>query len=184
MLRTNIFLMAAHCISNGLNLRAKPHLVESLAPDQRSTAKRGASQRYGVRLKWLLMAFLAFSSPTYAAWFTLSGKPGQADSDYIQVDPLAIDPVAGQRTLQVRVNRWQAVADPDGFAYRSMTAEATVDCASKIARYVRKTYFADPNFSGEPVHQRFFGPQSGPPLQFDGAKGDHAARLVTAACKL
>ena len=134
------------------------------------------------RIVWLCVAVCSASAN--ADWLTLTGTPGLPDSDTIQVDPLALDAVGDQRTLRIRVNRAQAVADPDGLQYRSMMAEATVDCAKRTAGFRHKLYYAAPNLSGPPIHQRFFGPRSAPPLQFDGIAGNYPARLINAACTI
>lgn len=135
-------------------------------------------------MKCIVWLVAACSASAYADWLTLAGTPGAPDSDTIQVDPRAVNVAGEQRTLQIRVNRAHVVADADGLRYRSMAAEATVDCGKRSASYVRKTYYAQPNLSGPPVHQRFFGGQSAPPLQFDGIDGNFPARLINAACKL
>lgn len=134
------------------------------------------------RIVWLCIA--ACSASAYADWLALTGTPGQPESDTIQVDPLALDAVGDQRTLRIRVNRAHVVADADGLQYRSMAAEAAVDCGKRTAGYLRKIYYAEPNLSGPPIHQRFFGRQSAPPLQFDGIPGNYPARLINAACKV
>lgn len=133
-------------------------------------------------LAWLAVA--AWSVSVHADWLTLTGTPGRPESDSVQVDPRAVDAVGDERTLHVRVNRSRVVADSDGLRYRSMEAEASVDCGKRTARYVRKTYYAQPNFLGAPVHQRFFGTQNAPALQFDGISETYPMRLIKAACKL
>lgn len=134
------------------------------------------------RLVWLCVAL--GSAAAYADWLVLTGTPDQPDTDTIQVDPLALDAVGNQRTLRIRVNRAHVVADPDGLQYRSMMAEATVDCRKRTAGFLHKIYFAEPNLSGPAIHQRFFGKRSAPPLQFDGIPGNYPVRLINAACKV
>ncbi len=131
----------------------------------------------------VLLCVTALSVSAHADWLVLMGTPGRPDSDSIQVDPLAVDSVSGQRTLLVRVNRARDVTDADGMPYRSMEAEATVDCSQGSASFTRKVYYAQPDLGGPVTHQRFFGMRNPPPLQFDGIKGNYATRLIHAACK-
>ena len=134
----------------------------------------------GLWIVWL--AAFSWATPANADWFTLSGKTGSPDTDYVEVDPANIQNAGDRRILQMRVNRSRTVIDADSFPYRSMTAQVSIDCASRSARIIEKAYFAEPNFVGPPLHRRFYGPSTGPSLQFDGAESGHAARLIKAAC--
>jgi len=130
----------------------------------------------------LLLAFLA-APMTHAEWLTLTGSPGEAASSYVQVDPTSVVVDGSKRLVAVRIS----LAEPrstgqDGLKFRSVAAKASVDCETRKARYVGATYFAQPNFVGEPVAVREFDESDVRPMKFEGLPGDLAARTVNAAC--
>jgi hypothetical protein len=124
---------------------------------------------------FLLLPALFAGPSVHAEWLTLTGSAGEAANSYVQVDPTSVVVDGSKRLVAVRISL-------DGLKFRSVTAKASVDCDARKARYVSATYFAQPNFVGEPIAVREFDETDVRPMKFDGLPGDLAGRTVNAAC--
>lgn len=133
------------------------------------------------RLPLLCLALLA-CAVARAEWLTLSGTPGDAASNYVQVDPSRIEIDGARRGVTLRMSLAQDTTGKDGFRLRSFEARATVDCDARTARYVSATYYRLPNFVGEPMAVKHFEDDDIRPVTLPGAPPELAARTVNAAC--
>ena len=129
----------------------------------------------------LLLALLA-GPLAHAEWLTLTGSAGEATNSYVQVDPTSVVVDGSKRLVAVRISLAEPRTSQEGIKFRSVTAQASVDCDARKARYVSATYFGQPNFVGPPLAVREFDESDVRPMKFDGLPGDLAARTVNAAC--
>ena len=129
----------------------------------------------------LLLALLAVPL-AHAEWLTLTGSAGEATNSYVQVDPTSVVVDGSKRLVAVRISLAEPRTSQEGIKFRSVTAQASVDCDARRARYVSATYFGQPNFVGPPLAVREFDESDVRPMKFDGLPGDLAARTVNAAC--
>ncbi|WP_254787499.1 surface-adhesin E family protein [Variovorax sp. OV700] len=129
----------------------------------------------------LLLALLA-GPLAHAEWLTLTGSAGEATNSYVQVDPTSVVVDGSKRLVAVRISLAEPRTSQEGIKFRSVTAQASVDCDARKARYVSATYFGQPNFVGPPLAVREFDETDVRPMKFDGLPGDLAARTVNAAC--
>lgn len=132
----------------------------------------------------LLLAALLACTTVHAEWLTLTGAAGDPDSNYVQVDPTSIEVDGQNRNVTVRVSLAQARTTTGDTKYRSYVAQARIDCEARSARYTGASYFAHPNFVGDPVAVKTFDEDDVRPMAFSGAPGDLAARMVNAACSV
>ncbi|WP_422088561.1 surface-adhesin E family protein [Variovorax sp.] len=133
------------------------------------------------RIPLLCFALLS-SAGVRAEWLTLTGTPGDAASSYVQVDPAAIEVDGSHRIVALRMNMQTDRLNRDGVRFRSFQARAMVDCDARSARYVSASYFAQPNFVGDPVLVKQFEEGDVRPVTLPGAPPELAARTVNAAC--
>ena len=131
---------------------------------------------------FLLLPALFAGPSVHAEWLTLTGSAGEAANSYVQVDPTSVVVDGSKRLVAVRISLAEPRTSQDGLKFRSVTAKASVDCDARKARYVSATYFAQPNFVGEPIAVREFDESDVRPMKFDGLPGDLAGRTVNAAC--
>jgi len=133
------------------------------------------------RLFQLLLAL--FAGPlAHAEWLTLTGSAGEATNSYVQVDPTSVVVDGSKRLVAVRISLAEPRTSQEGLKFRSVAAQASVDCDVRKARYVSATYFGQPNFVGPPMAVREFDETDVRPMKFDGLPGDLATRTVNAAC--
>ncbi|WP_198087085.1 surface-adhesin E family protein [Variovorax sp. E3] len=132
----------------------------------------------------LLCLVLLASAGVRAEWLTLTGTPGDAASSYVQVDPARIEVDGAHRTVALRMNLSEDRLNHDGIKFRSFQALADVDCEARSARYVSASYFAQPNFVGDPVSVKQFEESDVRPMTLPGAPQGLAARTVNAACSV
>ena len=127
---------------------------------------------------------LCNASPARAEqnWLTLAGDASSAGSEYIQFDPSQMSREAGVVTIPVRVSRAQTRTSQDGVVFRSYSATAAIDCVKRTARFLRVTFFAEPDFGGEPVETREFGTVVRA-MAFRGIAGERVKQVIRAACK-
>ncbi|MBN8755412.1 MULTISPECIES: surface-adhesin E family protein [Variovorax] len=130
----------------------------------------------------LLCLVLLASAGVRAEWLTLTGTPGDATSSYVQVDPTSIEVDGTHRIVALRMNMQADRINRDGVRFRSFQALANVDCDARSARYVSASYFAEPNFVGDPVLVKHFEEGDVRPVTLPGAPRELAARTVNAAC--
>jgi len=133
------------------------------------------------RLFLLLLALLA-GPLAHAEWLTLTGSAGEATNSYVQVDPTSVVVDGSKRLVAVRISLAEPRTSQEGLKFRSVAAQASVDCDVRKARYVSATYFGQPNFVGPPMAVREFDETDVRPMKFDGLPGDLATRTVNAAC--
>lgn len=129
----------------------------------------------------LLLALLA-GPLAHAEWLTLTGSAGEVTNSYVQVDPTSVVVDGSKRLVAVRISLAEPRTSQEGLKFRSVAAQASVDCEARKARYVSATYFGQPNFVGPAMAVLEFDETDVRPMKFDGLPGDLAARTVNAAC--
>ena len=117
-------------------------------------------------------------------WLTLVGDPAVPSSDYIQFDPAALSRDGEQPTIPVRVSRSQPRTTKEGIVFQSFESVVAVDCSKRSARYLVATFFAAPDFQGEPLRTMVFDPLDPRPVEFRLIQGEPTQRMINAACNL
>jgi hypothetical protein len=132
----------------------------------------------------LLCLALLVCAGARAEWLTLAGSAGDAGNDYVQVDPTSVEAEGTHRIVKLRLSLAQPRTTRDGIMFRSFDAKVDADCAARNARYVSATYFAQPNFVGEPMAVRHFAEDDVRPMTLGGAPRELATRTINAACSV
>ncbi len=114
-------------------------------------------------------------------WLTIAGIPGDASADYVQLDPTKLAKESGLVTIAVRVSRSRERTSQDGIRFRSFVGIAGVDCRQMTARFLRASFYREPNFEGPPFLTKEYGSVIRP-VMFREIPGDHAKQTVRAAC--
>ena len=120
----------------------------------------------------------AHASPT---WLTLVGDPQDPTADYIQFDPSSLARDKGLPTVPVRVSRVRPRTSREGIVFRSFEAVVAVHCKKETARFVRASFYAEPDFKGTSFRTVVFGPTDIRTMAFREIKGEPTQRLVRAA---
>ena len=115
-------------------------------------------------------------------WLTLVGDPQDPTVDYIQFDPSGLARDKGLPTLPIRVSRVHPRTSHEGIVFRSFEAVIEVDCKTGAARFVRTSFYAEPDFKGTSFRTVVFAPSDPRPMAFREIKGEPAQRVVRAAC--
>lgn len=132
-----------------------------------------------------LISLLSLGSACASSnWLTLVGDPAIPSSDYVQFDPAALSRDGEQPTIPVRVSRSQPRTSKDGIVFRSFESVVAVDCSTRTARYLKATFYAAPDFQGEPLRTDVFGPLDPRPMEFRLIQGEPTERMINAACNL
>lgn len=121
----------------------------------------------------------ANAAPT---WLTLVGDPYDPAGDYIQFDPSGLARENGLPTLPVRVSRALPRTSQEGLVFRSFEAVVAVHCKDKTARFLRASFYTEPDFHGTSFRTVVFGPSDIRPMAFREIKGEPTQRLMRAAC--
>lgn len=144
------------------------------------------SARRGVGQIAAVLVVLGMAVPlAHAEWFTLFGHADDADSDYVQVDPGAIEVDGDMRTVPLRINVAKARTNREGRSFRSVESRVLIDCKRREAWYVQGAFFEQPRFVEPPAFRRVY-PDDGTrfPMTFAGIATDFAPRVVRAACSV
>lgn len=144
-------------------------------------AKRGSA----VKTRWMLLllgAVAVQSQATEKAWFTVSGNPGNAMVDTVQVDPVAVASSPERKTMYVRVSRKSQRINWDGVPYRSYESQVAFDCRARRAEYLIATYYMAPLWAGDP-HNTTDYTHKPRPMLFRDVEPNPTGRLVRAACR-
>ena len=131
-----------------------------------------------------VLVLLGLTVAVHAEWFTVSGIAGQGDSNYVQVDPAAIEVDGDIRQVLVRVSRASEFVSADGVVHRSFDARVRIDCATRSARYLRATFYAQPHFMPPALVEKTFAEGDLRPMAFQGIAGRPAQRVIRAACSV
>jgi hypothetical protein len=131
----------------------------------------------------LLVCFVGLGSAHASSnWLTLVGDPADPASDYIQFDPSALARDGEIPTIPVRVSRTSPRTSKEGIVFRSFESVVAVDCKRRTARFLRASFYAEPDFKGTPLRTEVFGPLDIRPMEFKLIKGAPTRRVIDAAC--
>ncbi len=131
-----------------------------------------------------VLVLLNLAVAVRAEWFTVSGTAGRDNSNYVQVDPAAIEVDGDIRKVPVRVSRASEFVSSDGVAHRSFDSQVQIDCGTRSARYLHATFYAQPHFMPPTVAEKTFGEGDLRPMAFQGIAGRPAQRVIRAACSV
>ena len=138
-------------------------------------------------IKLLGMAMIALLGPSALGaetWLTITGDPGNSANHYIQVNPAAIDIKDDLRVIPVRINRARTWATSEGVQFRSVETEVQIDCTRQTARYLKASFYAQPDFRGPPFKVSVYAQDDIRPMIFKDMSDDPNARIVKAACSV
>ena len=142
-----------------------------------------AARNTSIRL--LGMAMIALPSLGALAadtWLTITGDPGNSANHYIQVNPAAIDIKDDLRVIPVRINRATIWTTNEGVQFRSVEMEVQIDCTQQTARYVKESYYAQPDFRGQPFKVSVYAQDDIRPMVFKDIADNPDVRIIKAAC--
>lgn len=117
-----------------------------------------------------------------STWLTLVGDPQDPTADYIEFDPDGLSREKGLPTVPVRVSRVRPRTSQEGIVFRSFEAVVAVHCKNRTARFVRASFYAEPDFKGTSFKTVVFGPSDIRPMAFREIKGEPTQRVMRAAC--
>lgn len=135
--------------------------------------------------RWLvLLAWTACQAPAEAEtrWFTVTGNPGDALVDTVQVDPVAVHVKGGFKTMKLRVSRASPRLNWEQLPYRSYEARVVFDCRARKGSYVYAIYYAVPLWAGDPHNVTDYAGNPRPML-FRDIEPNPTDRIVRAACR-
>ena len=130
-----------------------------------------------------VLALACLSSYAASSWLTLVGDPTNPDGDYIEFDPTSLTRENGRPVISIRVSRALARTSKEGIVFRSFESAVVVDCKQASARFLRASFYAEPDFKGQPFRTVVFDPTDIRPMAFKEIKGAPTQRVVRAACK-
>ena len=145
---------------------------------QRSAMKPTCAAWVGCVLAIASMPSLAASS-----WLTLVGDPTNPAADYIEFDPASLARENGVPVISIRVSRVLPRTSREGIVFRSFESAVAVDCKQASARFLHASFYAEPDFRGQPFRTVTFGPTDIRPMAFREIQGAPTQRIVRAACK-
>ncbi|MCZ8255454.1 MAG: hypothetical protein O9327_07315, partial [Polaromonas sp.] len=142
-----------------------------------------AAKNTGIRLLAVVMVALPGWAVLAAdTWLTITGDPGNSASHYIQVNPAAIDIKDDLRVIPVRINRAKLWATSEGVQFRSVETEVQIDCTQQTARYVKASFYAQPDFRGQPFKVSVYAQDDVRPMVFKDIADNPNVRIIKAAC--
>jgi hypothetical protein len=115
-------------------------------------------------------------------WLTIAGDPGNSANHYIQVNPASIDIKDDLRVIPVRINRAKTWITSEGVQFRSVETEVQIDCTQQTARYVKASFYAQPDFRGQPFKVAVYAPDDIRPMVFKDIADNPNVRIIKAAC--
>ncbi len=133
-------------------------------------------------LSLLTAVLLGLSAHAAETWLTITGDPGNSANHYIQVNPAAIDVKDDLRVIPVRINRATLWRTNEGIQFRSVTTEVQIDCTEQTARYLKASFYAQPDFRGQPFKVSVYGEDDIRPMTFRDITDNPNARIIKAAC--
>ena len=141
--------------------------------------------RAGIVAAWLgcALAMTSLSSRAASNWLTLVGDPADPAADYIEFDPASLARENGIPVIAIRVSRASPRTSQEGIVFRSFESAVAVDCKQASARFLRASFYAEPDFKGQPFRTVTFGPTDIRPMAFREIQGAPTQRIVRAACK-
>ncbi|SFU34771.1 hypothetical protein SAMN05216350_101448 [Polaromonas sp. YR568] len=131
-----------------------------------------------------LLAAVLLGLSAYAAgtWLTITGDPGNSANHYIQVNPAEIEVKDDLRVIPVRINRATLWRTNEGIEFRSVITEVQIDCTQQTARYLKASFYAQPDFRGQPFKVSVYAPDDIRPMAFKDIADNPNARIIKAAC--
>jgi hypothetical protein len=133
-------------------------------------------------LSFLAAVLLGLGAHAAETWLTITGDPGSSANHYIQVNPAAIDVKDDLRVIPVRVNRATLWRTNEGIQFRSVETEVQIDCTQQTARYLRASFYAQPDFRGQPFKVSVYAADDIRPMVFKDIADNPNARIIKAAC--
>ena len=148
-------------------------------------ARDSSMSRAGIVAAWLgcALAMTSLSSRAASNWLTLVGDPADPAADYIEFDPASLARENGVPVIAIRVSRASPRTSQEGIVFRSFESAVAVDCKQASARFLRASFYAEPDFKGQPFRTVVFGPRDLRPMVFREIQGAPTQRVVRAACK-
>ena len=136
------------------------------------------------RMKLLVMVMMALQGPGALAadtWLTITGDPANSANHYIQVNPAAIDIKDDLRVIPVRINRAKLWTTNEGVQFRSVETEVQIDCTQQTARYVKASFYAQPDFRGQPFKVAVYAQDDVRQMIFKDIADNPNVRIIKAA---
>lgn len=133
-------------------------------------------------LSLLAAALLGLSADAAETWLTITGDPGNSANHYIQVNPAAIEIKDDLRVIPVRINRAKVWTTNEGIQFRSVETEVQIDCTQQTARYLKSSFYAQPDFRGQPFKVSVYAQDDVRPMTFKDIADNPDARIIKAAC--
>lgn len=129
-----------------------------------------------------LLIAVAWPAQAQPKWLTLTGNPGDPQTDIVEVDPESRSASREWPTLNIRANGAVLRTSTDGVPFRSITATVMVDCAAKSARFVSATFYMMPLWEGQPHKTLAYSSAELRPMQFRNVEPNPSLRIIRAAC--
>lgn len=133
-------------------------------------------------LSLLTAGLLGLSAYAAETWLTVTGDPGNSANHYIQVNPAAIEIKDDLRVVPVRINRARIWTTNEGVQFRSVETEVQIDCTGQTARYVKASFYAQPDFRGQPFKVSVYAADDIRPVMFKDIADNPTVRIIKAAC--
>jgi len=133
-------------------------------------------------LSLLAAALLGLNAHAAETWLTITGDPDNSASHYIQVNPAAIEIKDDLRVIPVRINRARVWTTSEGIQFRSVDTEVQIDCTEQTARYLKASFYAQPDFRGQPFKVTVYAADDIRPMVFKDIADNPTARIIKAAC--
>ncbi len=143
------------------------------------TAARNTSMKL---LGAAMIALPGLGALAAETWLTITGDPGNSANHYIQVNPAAIEIKDDQRVIPVRINRARIWTTSEGVQFRSVETEVQIDCTQQTARYVKASFYAQPDFRGQPFKVSVYAQDDIRPMIFKDIADNPDMRIIKAAC--
>lgn len=142
-----------------------------------------AARNTSMKLQGMAMIALPGLSALAAdTWLTITGDPGNSANHYIQANPAAIDIKDDLRVIPVRINRAKIWTTNEGVQFRLVETEVQIDCTQQTARYLKASFYAQPDFRGQPFKVSIYAPDDIRPIIFEDIADSPDARIIKAAC--
>ena len=166
-------------INQGNGMRKPGECYGRAGPEPLSVMSRACTAA------WLGCALAIASMPALAAsnWLTLVGDSADPAADYIEFDPASLARENGIPAIAIRVSRAAVRISREGIVFRSFESAVAVDCKQASARFLRASFYAEPDFKGQPFKTVIFDLTNLRPMVFREIQGSLTQRVVPAACR-
>ena len=114
-------------------------------------------------------------------WFSITGDPGDATVDTVQVAPDSVVVFSNLRVMKIRTSRAAPRQGFDGAPYRSYLSAVQIDCDNNEARFRKLELFNGPLWTG-PSREVEYADADMPKMGFLDMQPNPAERIVQAAC--